>query len=163
MSSYETQEKNPPLTEQLLALLKKMEQEGDFHLEEGETPADVIERCELLTSVIQKLDRFGPHVIQEYRTILEQHGITREQTGKLSLVVVGGRVHGESQLKTWSDIDTITLEYGLTYDEVRQFMRTHQSAKTYTRWRERIERRNKTKSKHRELSNIQSSHQKQSV
>jgi uncharacterized protein (TIGR03643 family) len=43
-------------------------------------------------------------------------------------------------LMAWGDtisFETITREYGLTHNEIVTFMRTHQSPKTYVRWRKR--------------------------
>ena len=97
----------PTPTEKMTKLLNEMKAKGNFHLDEGETTEDVIARCELLERVLNKLEQIAPQIISTYRSILEEHSITEEQTGKLSWVVVGGRVHGESTLKTWSDIDTI--------------------------------------------------------
>ena len=45
----------------------------------------------------------------------------------------------------WADdipFATITLEYGLTENEVVKLMRANQSHKTYTRWRKRVMGRN---------------------
>ncbi len=54
----------------------------------------------------------------------------------------------------WSDtvpFETIRLEYGLTENQVRHFMRTYQTEKTYIRWRKRMETRNQDSSKHATL------------
>ncbi len=62
-------------------------------------------------------------------------------------------------LMAWADtvsFETITREYGLSYDEVREFMRTHQSPKTYVRWRKRVQERNKSKGKHEVMTQITS-------
>lgn len=51
----------------------------------------------------------------------------------------------------WADtvpFETIAHEYTLTENQVRQLMRTHQTEKTYIRWRERVERRSGLSSKH---------------
>lgn len=101
----ENQAESP--TERMRALLQEKISQQDFHLEEGETPEQVLRRCELLDKVLDKLDDIAPQIIRTYREVLEEHGIDQDRTGKLSLVVVGGRVHGESELKTWSDIDSI--------------------------------------------------------
>ncbi len=66
-------------------------------------------------------------------------------------------------LMAWGDtipFETITLEYGLTENEVRALMRTHQTAKTYGRWRERVEKRAGASSKHSYLSKKTSVKQK---
>ncbi len=55
----------------------------------------------------------------------------------------------------WADtipFEVIQAEYGLTENKVRSFMRAHQTKKTYVRWRERVEARSGTKSKHEQLS-----------
>jgi uncharacterized protein (TIGR03643 family) len=55
----------------------------------------------------------------------------------------------------WADtvpFETIKIEYGLTENQVRAFMRKHQPEKTYIRWRERVEARAGTGSKHQVLS-----------
>lgn len=55
----------------------------------------------------------------------------------------------------WADtipFETIRLEYGLTENQIRKFMRIHQPAKTYIRWRERVETRSGASSKHLALS-----------
>jgi len=82
-------------------------QKKDFYLEGSESAEDVVRRAELLRLVLNKLENVSPSIISLYREVLDSNGVTEEQTGKLSLCVVGGRVHGESQLKTWSDIDTV--------------------------------------------------------
>ncbi len=79
----------------------------DFSLEEGETKEDVLQRGELLKAVLPELPRLAERVIVRYREILSIHGINTEQTGKLACLIVGGRVHNESLLKTYSDIDLI--------------------------------------------------------
>ncbi len=107
MSSYETGGTMSQPTKRMLTLLKTMKERGDFHLEGDDTREDVIARCELLERVLEKLDKIAPQIVSTYRNILEENGITTEQTGKISWVVVGGRVHGESLLKTWSDIDSV--------------------------------------------------------
>lgn len=66
-------------------------------------------------------------------------------------------------LMAWGDtipFEVITREYGLTANEVQQLMRTHQSEKTYRRWRERVTSRSKDSSKHEKLSRITSQRQK---
>ena len=58
-------------------------------------------------------------------------------------------------LMAWADtisFETIYREYGLTENEVRKFMRAHQTQKTYRRWRERVQTRNGASSKHERLS-----------
>lgn len=63
----------------------------------------------------------------------------------------------------WGDtvpFEVIKREYGLTANEVQKLMRTHQSEKTYRRWRERVTSRNKDSSKHEKLSRITSQKQK---
>ncbi len=66
-------------------------------------------------------------------------------------------------LMAWADsvpFETIYREYGLREKEVTQLMRTHQSKKTYVRWRKRVTKRNKASSKHELLSTISHNHQK---
>jgi len=66
-------------------------------------------------------------------------------------------------LMAWGDtipFETIKREYDLTENEVRKIMRKHQSEKTYTRWRKRVEKRSGTGSKHEKLSTKTSSRQK---
>lgn len=63
----------------------------------------------------------------------------------------------------WADtvpFETIKIEYGLTENQVRAFMRKHQSEKTYIRWRERVEARAGSKSKHGRISTKTSSRMK---
>lgn len=63
----------------------------------------------------------------------------------------------------WGDtisFETIYREYGLTENEVVAFMRRHQSPETYARWRTRVTRRTKQKSKHEAFSAITSRRQK---
>jgi uncharacterized protein (TIGR03643 family) len=55
----------------------------------------------------------------------------------------------------WADavpFETIFIEYGLTENQVRAFMRRWQSPKTYARWRARVEKRSGRNSKHARLS-----------
>ena len=66
-------------------------------------------------------------------------------------------------LMAWGDtipFETIRLEYGLTEGEVRKLMRTHQSEKTYRRWRERVTKRAGASSKHIRKTRISSTRQK---
>ena len=68
-------------------------------------------------------------------------------------------------LMAWGDtipFEVIHREYGLTENEVRKLMRKHQSAKTYIRWRSRVEHRarNSDNSKHEQLSSKTSTRQK---
>ncbi len=66
-------------------------------------------------------------------------------------------------LMAWGDtipFETITLEYGLTENQVRALMRKHQSEKTYCRWRERVQKRSGASSKHELLSTKTSTRQK---
>lgn len=66
-------------------------------------------------------------------------------------------------LMAWGDtipFETITLEYGLTENDVRKLMRTQQTEKTYIRWRERVEKRRGPSSKHMALSQKTSTRQK---
>lgn len=105
---FEKNENKPESpTETMKGVLHEKMLAKNFYLEEGETEEEVLKRCELLEKILDKLDDIAPQVIKTYREIFEENGINEEQTGKLSLVVVGGRVHGESELKTWSDIDLI--------------------------------------------------------
>jgi uncharacterized protein (TIGR03643 family) len=70
-------------------------------------------------------------------------------------------------LMAWGDtitFDTITREYGLTHDEVVAFMKTHQSPKTYARWRERSTKKHTRQSgKHEALTTVSSRRQKFAV
>jgi uncharacterized protein (TIGR03643 family) len=69
-------------------------------------------------------------------------------------------------LMAWGDtitFETIRREYGLTENNLRKFIRTHQSPKTYRRWRQRMTERNKKNSKHELLSTITSRRQKFSI
>jgi hypothetical protein len=117
MSDHENPIKERAPAQTMSALLKVKLDEGDFYLEDGENKETIIDRCELLERVLDKLDQIAPQVVSTYRNILEENGISAEQTGKLSWVVVGGRVHGESQLKVNSDIDTIfTAEKPFLYE-----------------------------------------------
>jgi len=120
MNNYENPEREQSPTETMTALLKTMVEEGNFYIEDGESREEVIDRCELLERVLGKLDQIAPQVIETYRNILEENGVTREQTGKISWVVVGGRVHGESQLKVNSDIDTLFTAEKPFYDMKRR-------------------------------------------
>jgi uncharacterized protein (TIGR03643 family) len=66
-------------------------------------------------------------------------------------------------LMAWGDtipFETIEREYGLTETEVRKLMRTHQSEKTYIRWRKRVESRSGPSSKHEALTHKTSTRQK---
>lgn len=66
-------------------------------------------------------------------------------------------------LMAWGDtipFEAIQREYGLTENEVRKCMRTHQSPKTYRRWRERVQKRSGVSSKHEQLSSKTSTRQK---
>jgi uncharacterized protein (TIGR03643 family) len=69
-------------------------------------------------------------------------------------------------LMAWGDtisFETITREYGLTHNQIVRLMRTHQSQKTYTRWRERVTTRTQERSKHEKLSVVSSRRQKFAV
>jgi uncharacterized protein (TIGR03643 family) len=69
-------------------------------------------------------------------------------------------------LMAWADtisFETIMREWGLTENEVIQFMRKHQSPKTYIRWRKRVESRNGDRSKHEAVSKVTSRRQKFAV
>ena len=66
-------------------------------------------------------------------------------------------------LMAWGDtipFEVIKREYGLTENEVRKLMRANQTETTYIRWRERVERRHGTGSKHEYLSTKSSTRQK---
>jgi uncharacterized protein (TIGR03643 family) len=66
-------------------------------------------------------------------------------------------------LMAWGDtipFEVLHREYGLTENEVRKLMRQHQSSKTYTRWRKRVEHRSGPKSKHERLTIKTSTRQK---
>ncbi|MES2966573.1 MAG: TIGR03643 family protein [Patescibacteria group bacterium] len=69
-------------------------------------------------------------------------------------------------LMAWGDtisFETIYREFGLTENQVIEFMRIHQSPKTYIRWRKRVESRNGDRSKHEALSKVSSRRQKFNV
>lgn len=69
-------------------------------------------------------------------------------------------------LMAWGDtisFETIQREWGLTENQTIQFMRKHQSPKTYTRWRKRVESRNGDRSKHEAVSTVTSRRQKFAV
>jgi uncharacterized protein (TIGR03643 family) len=69
-------------------------------------------------------------------------------------------------LMAWGDtisFETIFREYGLTENEVIAFMRSHQTSKTYIRWRKRVEGRNGDRSKHEAISKVTSRRQKFNV
>jgi uncharacterized protein (TIGR03643 family) len=69
-------------------------------------------------------------------------------------------------LMAWGDtisFETIKREWGLTANEVVSFMKAHQSPKTYTRWRQRVESRSGERSKHELLSKVTSRKQKFAV
>lgn len=54
-------------------------------------------------------------------------------------------------LMAWADTisyETITREWGITANELVQFMRTHQTPATFRRWRKRTHARSGTRSKH---------------
>ena len=62
-------------------------------------------------------------------------------------------------LMAWADtisFETITREWGLTPNELMQFMRRQQTPNTYRRWRARVEGRRGAQSKHEALSKISS-------
>jgi uncharacterized protein (TIGR03643 family) len=66
-------------------------------------------------------------------------------------------------LQAWGDtisFETIYREWGLTENEVVAFMRTHQSPRTYVRWRKRVEGRHGARSKHEAISKVSSRRQK---
>jgi uncharacterized protein (TIGR03643 family) len=66
-------------------------------------------------------------------------------------------------LMAWGDtisFEQIYRDYGLTENDVRKFMRLHQSPKTYRRWRERTKNRHGSSSKHEGLTTITSRRQK---
>lgn len=66
-------------------------------------------------------------------------------------------------LMAWGDtipFEVIKTEYDLTENQVRKLMRQNQSAKTYKRWRERLEKRSGAKSKHALFSSKSSNKQK---
>jgi len=69
-------------------------------------------------------------------------------------------------LMAWGDtisFETIERDWGLTPNAVMKFMRTHQSPKTYVRWRARVEGRSGERSKHELISKISSCRQKFSL
>lgn len=66
-------------------------------------------------------------------------------------------------LMAWGDtipFEVIHREYGFTENEVRKLMHTHQTPKTYVRWRKRVESRSDEKSKHEKLTHKTSTRQK---
>jgi uncharacterized protein (TIGR03643 family) len=66
-------------------------------------------------------------------------------------------------LMAWGDtitFETIEREWGLTANEITSFMKKHQSPKTYTRWRIRVESRTGDRSKHELISKVSSRRQK---
>ena len=66
-------------------------------------------------------------------------------------------------LMAWGDtipFEVIEREYGLNANEVQKFMRKNQSPKTYRRWRERVEKRSGSASKHEQLTKKTSTRQK---
>lgn len=69
-------------------------------------------------------------------------------------------------LMAWADtisFETIFREFDLTENQVIEFMRTHQTPKTYVRWRKRVEGRNGDRSKHEAISKVSSRRQKFNV
>lgn len=61
----------------------------------------------------------------------------------------------------WADtvpFETIAMEFGLSENEVVHFMRTHQTANTYRRWRERVRSRRGASSKHAQRTRKTSAH-----
>jgi len=67
----------------------------------------VLQRAELLKTAIEELPALAQQIVASYRRILSENNLASERTGKLGCVVVGGRVHNESHLKSWSDIDLV--------------------------------------------------------
>ncbi len=66
-------------------------------------------------------------------------------------------------LMAWGDtvpFEAIEREYGLNEHDVKKLMRSHQSAKTYTRWRKRVMSRSGASSKHEALSTKTTTRQK---
>ena len=66
-------------------------------------------------------------------------------------------------LMAWADtisFETISREFGLTENQVIEFMRTHQTSKNYIRWRKRVESRTGDRSKHEAFSKVSSRRQK---
>ena len=67
-------------------------------------------------------------------------------------------------LMAWGDtisFETITREFGLTHNQIVEFMRTNQSPKTYTRWRERSTKNHVGRGgKHESLTTVSSRRQK---
>lgn len=103
-------DKNTESQEVIKKLISNLEQkikEKDFDLDDGSTEDIVLRRAELLKRVLEKLPQIAPLIMRSYRTILNEQGLDRERTGRLSLHVVGGRVHNESKLKSSSDIDMV--------------------------------------------------------
>lgn len=78
------------------------------------------------------------------------------QTLSMSRKLLHEPAHIEEIIKlAWADTvpyETIKLEYGLTENELRHFMRAHQTEKTYIRWRERMTARSGSSSKHEKLT-----------
>jgi len=67
-------------------------------------------------------------------------------------------------LLAWADsvsFEAICNEFDITHNQTVQLMRTHQSPKTYGRWRERVaKRRIQNKSKHEKKRSITHAHEK---
>ncbi|MBY0538207.1 TIGR03643 family protein [Patescibacteria group bacterium] len=81
---------------------------------------------------------------------MKAHHFTPEQIEQIILMAWGDTI----------SFETIKREWGLTENEVVAFMRTHQSPKTYVRWRTRVESRNGDRSKHELVSKVTSRRQK---
>lgn len=93
--------------QKILADLDQKIKDKDFDLDDGSTEDVVLKRAELLMRVLEKLPQIVPLIVRSYRAILNEQGLDRERTGRLSLYVVGGRIHNQTKLKSWSDIDMV--------------------------------------------------------
>lgn len=80
---------------------------GKFHFEPDETHEDILRRTELLRAAAEDLPALTEGLVTRFRQILSETGITPAHTGKLSCLLVGGNIHQESSLKSWSDFDLV--------------------------------------------------------
>ncbi len=74
---------------------------------ENEPMELVRERAEIIHDLLPELPGLAKTILERYRAFLAGHGITKADTGALSCYLVGGRAHGQSSLKSWSDFDLI--------------------------------------------------------
>lgn len=85
----------------------KTRQERAFHIEEGETEEIIRQRSELLVLLAPQLPKIAEKTCSRFRAVLDEQGITEEQTGKMTCLLVGGNVHMEGPLHSGSDFDTV--------------------------------------------------------